>query len=297
MIDSAETPPDTLWHYTDFKGLQGILKGTLWASSVAFLNDSQEFSYALNVAQEVLAEDDVRSEITAVYSSNLDKVAETLDDIFALEGGTSVFASSLSTKFDDLSQWRAYGGAGPSMSVGFNAPRLKAVAADVGFELVRVEYDREEIAEAFRAMLRRYYGTGGHGSPKTKPRAFQPVDFTIEVLIPLLDLAAKAKDASFQAECEWRLVSRLGVPTKVKPTLPVQFRQSGSLVVPYVEIPLQRDSAIPASGSHSGKSVIRSVVIGPSPHPKRLKYAVEQMLKSKAEVVEVESSAVPFRNW
>ena len=297
MTNHADKPPETLWHYTDFKGLQGILNGNLWASSIAFLNDSQEFSYAINVAREVLTEDDMESEIKGIYDSSLDTAAEMLNDIFALEDGTNVFASSFSAKADDLSQWRAYGGTGPSMSIGFSASRLRTVAAGVGFELVRVEYDREEIAATFRTILRNYYRSMAHCSSGTKPHALRPIEFTLNVVIPLIELAGRSKDASFLTEEEWRLVAKFDPPTTSKPKLPFKFRQSGSLVVPYVEIPLQQDRAIPAAEGRPSHSVINSVVIGPSPHPKQLKHAVEQMVKNKAEHIEVESSQVPFRNW
>ena len=273
------------------------MNGNLWASSVAFLNDSQEFSYAINVAREVLTEDDMEAEIKSSYDTSLDTAAEMLNDIFALEDGTNVFASSFSTKLDDLSQWRAYGGTGPSMSIGFSASRLKTVAASVGFELVRVEYDREEIAAEFRTILRNYYRSVAHCSSGTKPHALRQIEFSMNVVIPLVELAARSKDASFMAEEEWRLVGKFGPPTTSKPKLPFQFRQSGSLVVPYVEIPLQRDGAIPVSEGRPGQSVINTVVIGPTPHPKQLKHAVEQMVNDKAEHIEVDISQVPFRNW
>ncbi len=34
-------PGQLLWHFTDFAGLDGIVKGTIWASSLVYVNDSR----------------------------------------------------------------------------------------------------------------------------------------------------------------------------------------------------------------------------------------------------------------
>ncbi len=54
-LNTSALPPDALlWHYTDFKGLNGILAGTIWASSVMYLNDTREYIHGLEIALEVL---------------------------------------------------------------------------------------------------------------------------------------------------------------------------------------------------------------------------------------------------
>jgi hypothetical protein len=50
-------PGRLLWHYTDFAGLNGIVNGTMWASNLRFLNDTQEFRYAVEIAMKVLSEE------------------------------------------------------------------------------------------------------------------------------------------------------------------------------------------------------------------------------------------------
>src|SRR5919205_581849 len=47
--------PDHLWHYTSVAGVKGLLsEGKLWFSTAAFLNDSTELSYAVDIADEVI---------------------------------------------------------------------------------------------------------------------------------------------------------------------------------------------------------------------------------------------------
>ena len=46
--------PD-IWHYTDWAGLNGILKSKqLWASHILYLNDSNEMSHAIKRFKEII---------------------------------------------------------------------------------------------------------------------------------------------------------------------------------------------------------------------------------------------------
>jgi hypothetical protein len=47
---TSRTAGKRVSHYTGFQGLEGILNGRIWASSMAYLNDTQEFSHGLGVA-------------------------------------------------------------------------------------------------------------------------------------------------------------------------------------------------------------------------------------------------------
>jgi hypothetical protein len=286
-----------LWHYTNFAGLQGILNGTLWASSMAFLNDTQEFEYAINIALKVLDEDIVAAETAGGPNFRLDSAVEVLNRILRAEGGADVFVSSFSTKYDDLSQWRAYGGIGPSFAIGFNSSRLRAVAAAAHFHLVKVKYDRDGIEESFRAILHSYYGSRTESPSVKDARLFQVVEFTTHIVGPLLDLAARSKDVSFEAEDEWRLVHRMAPASKRSARPPLQFRQAGSLVIPYLEIPLHSRSSGVSVQVSAAKSIFNSITVGPTPHPEKIKSAVSRMVEIKGLTLDVESSAVPFRNW
>ena len=283
MPDTTDAGPRTLWHYTDFRGLQGILEGKLWASSVAFLNDTREFQYALDVMKELLTEDADEGEASRYEPQG--PLGDVIHGSLLGYDGADVYVSSFSENKDDLSQWRAYGGGGgPAVAIGFNYSRLKLIASGNGCELYRVEYDREIVEAECRNILHSLAARAGQSPPATtNPELFRAVSFTAHVVGPLFSLAARSKDASFQGEKEWRLVWR-----GRKPKSGVLFRQSRSLIVPYVEIPITTANVA---------SVFDGVVVGPTPHPQKLLYAVERMVQAKGLSVQVESSSVPFRNW
>src|SRR5882757_5678072 len=100
----ASTTPDPLiWHYTGFEGLHGILKDkAMWASSLAYLNDAQEFKHTIAVAGPLIT--------TAFSGHPLFSAEPALDFVRRVMTSVSkIYVSSFSTKRDDLSQWRAYG--------------------------------------------------------------------------------------------------------------------------------------------------------------------------------------------
>jgi hypothetical protein len=137
----ALEPGALLWHYTNFPGLKGILEGTFWASSLPYLNDTEEFRYGLNVALEVLQTQlTVRlRELSPAGGAIYDEVASFFLDRYRPR---DVFVASLSTEKDDLSQWRGYGGVGPSFSIGFDPRGLERRADETLFALDEVQYGK-----------------------------------------------------------------------------------------------------------------------------------------------------------
>ena len=291
-------PRELLWHYTGFKGLEGILNGTIWASSAFFLNDVQEFRYAVDIAMEVLQQE------RAEHPGEFDEAALSIIDFFRGVDGKSSFVTSFSKKGDDLSQWRGYGGGGPSFAIGFDPRQLSAKAGESKFDLVRVVYGRAALEEAFRADLHRLrenfqrFVELPEEDAESDPLRYTTLGF--EIIAALMPLAAQCKHESFENEDEWRLVRRIAVIDR-PPRLPLKFRVSGSLVVPYVEIPLheplQENSATKQGPRLRVESPVVAINIGPSPHPDALEHAIGEMAALKGLSLKVGRSTTPFRNW
>lgn len=100
---------DTVWHYTDARGLIGIVEhNTLWATSTTTLNDPMELLYGLGILREAQY---------MLFGSNdtahLDEARrKQLDDLVVQYVNrlttTGVFVLCASTFNDSLSNWRAY---------------------------------------------------------------------------------------------------------------------------------------------------------------------------------------------
>jgi hypothetical protein len=294
---SATLPAGSLlWHYTrDFHGLKGIVGGDLWASSLRYLNDTEEFQYGARLAFDTLRSLLVENEYTRALMLRVIKsllINFTPDDAFSV---------SFSTEEDDLSQWRAYSSGGPSFSVGFDPHSLELHAAGYGFQLHKVIYDKDLIAADVTKELQ-------HEAQEINDLLGADVDQTPEdfatrhggqLIGRVLLLAPRYKHPKFEAENEWRLIRWMPVLFQ-PPRLWRRYRLSGSLVVPYIAMPLHslpRQRLVYEDGNNV-QSPMRAVTVGPSPHMDHLKYAVEDMVsRNGLALIDVRQSSIPFRNW
>ena len=54
----SDIPQETLYHYTSFKGLLGIVdSGVLWASDVRYMNDSAEMKHTVDLIGRILPDE------------------------------------------------------------------------------------------------------------------------------------------------------------------------------------------------------------------------------------------------
>lgn len=287
-----------LWHYTrDFTGLRGILRGEIWASSLPCLNDTEEFQYGVRVALDALREIFDRNE-------HMDELWKLLARVLLVNyKAYDVFSISFSTEGDDLSQWRAYSGAGPSFSIGFNPQKLELHANGYLFQLHEVKYDKKLIAEDVKSDLQDEVARLNE-AVRASGTSISPADFAHReagagLVGQLLQMAPRYKHPKFSAEKEWRLVRFMPVLSQ-PPRLPRQYRLNGTLIAPYVALPLHtplEEKDVLGAGD-AIVSPLTAVKVGPSPHPDELKYAVGDMTaRMGLQLVDVTSSEVPFRNW
>jgi len=299
FASSSFKPGELLWHYTDFKGMEGILAGNIWASSLPYLNDMAEFRYGAEVAMEVLTRElqCASGESSQYFAELTNRVAKTLKERYK---PADVFVASFSSEKDDLSQWRAYGGNGPSFSLGFDPRRLEDAAAKHLFGLHQVKYDdahiREDVYAELQDLIEEVKASAEDESSDTA-RTFASF-WAPNVLGRLIFLAPRYKHPKFDAEKEWRLIRRQPL-LGGGPILKHHFRRSGSLVVPYVELPLHVCKPSPEGwGSELTDSALAAVVVGPSPHPEEVVFAVSEMIARMGfGNVEICRTEVPFRNW
>ena len=118
--------PKTLYHYTDQNGFLGIIQNKeLWATKIQFLNDSSEYTIALNILKDYIENIDpekVTEPITIegkyISLDDYKEIASTLIEKRINE--TSIYVCSFSEHPDLLSQWRGYSKSSGGYSVGFS---------------------------------------------------------------------------------------------------------------------------------------------------------------------------------
>lgn len=279
--DQAE--PELLYHYTTLDGLLGIIRdGELWATQIQYLNDTSEFEAGPRTAVNQMIEEFGREG----ESSN---AIEKYSPLVALSGRRVYVASFSATENgDDLSQWRAYGGPHSGFSLGFSPNYLKLICE----HLVNLEGSALWAGKEIKPLIQCSYYTKDDDNDLAEIR--RNIGYFAEYLkidplpteFKFAQYSAGLKDKSFRAEEEWRitLIRKNDTTSDL-----IRFRRSGSLIVPYVRIPLRWD------GQHIE---INRMVVGPTPHKEKAKEAAEMLLRSCGVTFkEIVESKVPYRNW
>jgi len=117
-----EPPPPVIYHYTDDKGLKGILEnGCLWLTDIRSLNDPSELSHGLTMAADIIEK--AAANGPAPYRT----FAEMFGNAMRRRHGEIAhnFVCCFSKTGDELGQWRAYANDGHGFAIGFNTNLLE----------------------------------------------------------------------------------------------------------------------------------------------------------------------------
>jgi hypothetical protein len=121
LANVSDAPTDPLYHYTDAAGLLGIVKNQeIWFSNIFHLNDSDELSYGLGMALDILHKisNDSNNRFLTGFCQIFERfITHKYGNIFGF------YVASFSRAKDDLGQWRAYAADGKGFALGL-APRL-----------------------------------------------------------------------------------------------------------------------------------------------------------------------------
>ena len=239
----SREPKETLYHYTTFKGLFGIVESrSLWASDIRYMNDAAEFRHTVDL---------VRKEIKRRINNKADNVQ--LLNAFAdwlsrkLTNGHLLFACSFRENGNLLSQWRGYSSIGKGVSLGFNPDLLSKLAKQQGFKIARCIYNPEEQAVLIAKLVNALEELAVELQGLDYEQLFDRIEADV------LTITAILKHPSFQEESEWRVIS----PSYSEQSCPnVKFREGTSVIVPYLAFEL----------SHEEKLPLQHVFLGPSPN-------------------------------
>ncbi|MEL6300268.1 MAG: DUF2971 domain-containing protein [Pseudomonadota bacterium] len=267
FVGSPFGPVDdpTLYHYTDGAGLLGILKSkSIWASGAVFLNDISEAIQAGRAIENYTQQAELDERCKALIEFGLG-YAGFRGTFPVSHRHIDLFVAAFSRGPGNLHLWKSYaGGIGGSYAIGFRSSYLKACGSALGFDLAPVKYEEPAQLELLKPILHKYLATieqvvpaelniesnySQAGLKQFSPEAQDAVKTFAE---DVRAVAPQCKDRIFEQEEETRMVLRTGENLNE-----VEFRASGSGIIPYVPIPL-----IDPEGNEFH---IQNVVVGPSP--------------------------------
>lgn len=342
-------PGGLLYHYTSIDGFLGILDSDcIRATHIRYLNDSREFVDAFEhmgglVDHLVIEFDRCKADLSRALEGAGDRFSgefERLRD--SLRAGLGEFLHSINSPLsgrsgayivsftddpalesnaggepgDRLSQWRAYGGSGRGVSLGFDFNALHGERPGESWRiggciayLLNCLYKQSEKRVALKSVadlvipsIRRFWETAESTAANRQEHEASFAEFRRSALLGWVINASTFKDPAFSDEKEWRVVI-LGPGTKLPKSRrrgadsPVRFRSGPMGVTPYLQFPL---------GLSSPSSPLRRIVVGPNPHMEESVKAMEMILESQSmklkseghpEGIEVAPSRIPYRNW
>ncbi len=268
-----------LYHYTSRAGLLGMFNSkSIWFTDMLYMNDSEEFHYAVEVVKRI---------IQCNFDDNLTSALNNQTHLKSKH----LYTFSLSERKDVLSQWRGYclnGG----YSISFNKEDLTKLTELDYLRFQKCIYKKEEIEalvlkdivtispEAYRKMTEDYKAK----SQSAKVLSRMPYEIALRAynVLPFI------KHPSFEEEQEWRFVTDTtkDPETNLRFTNEVKFRVGKNLIIPYLNIPI-------GSQTQNEPFSVDEIIVSPTPLPE-LSLKVCEKIFPKAKVV---LSEIPYRNW
>lgn len=284
----------TLYHYTDGRGLKGILETqTIWFTDYRHMNDPSELLHGIDMAKDV-------ARIAANGADGRVRLfLETLSDMFSPRNFSSnfeFFIASFSRDRDDLGQWRAYADNGRGYAIGF-APHIFAiedkrdrepnenvvvgpVRYDINEVCARHEVAVERVASIF---LNAVEANADLVSDQRVRFPFMQNMARAVIASPLIWNCLTTKHPAYAHEREVRLIL-LGLTERLATYITTRLR--GSEIVPYVI------HQLPVKKPHS----LAGIVVGPAA-PIDAERTVRTLLRSLgySPDLPVSRSDIPYR--
>lgn len=284
----SDIPVETLYHYTSFKGLLGIVdSGVLWASDVRYMNDSAEMKHTADLIRA-----DIVDRIAGGHR-NPKLLNQFMDWVSCrITQGHMLFGASFRSNGNLLSQWRSYSSLGKGVSIGFNPEHILQCAKSQSFQVGKCIYEPTRqarlIAQVVDAVeiLAEEHGENDDLSQRAPSQSYYGAFEKIES--DLLRIAVILKHPSFQEEEEWRIVSPIITDYL---TSPVLFREGTSMLVPYFEFDLRFHQ--------SESTVLEHLFLGPTPNinlsmNSLTLYLAKRGLRPRRDISYCQ---IPYRQW
>lgn len=300
-IPVAQPSRPPLYHYSDAGGFLGMLTSrSLWFSHIKYLNDSDEWFYALRLFEQVLQEYNGFRNLRNPY----DYVKET-------HSLHNHFTFSFSEQKDLLSQWRGYCPNG-GYSFCIDDWHLDQMVLEHELVFEPCIYDEEEQKDFIRTRIigvtPDYLAQRRKEDIELRAKGIHlrsDVDRTTyeisQGMIAKFKLLCLIKHPSFKEEREWRMIVGVGDNSKFRNL--IKLRTSRNMLIPYLDL------SIPAVVDALDESMpdiprryrwkINEVVVGPHPHQELAIAACKLVIPPYIWNYPgaVTSSAIPYVNW
>lgn len=202
--------PHKLYHYTNNKGLDGIIKSKkMRFTDYRYFNDPTEIAYGKGIIKEILNEVDITQIYPGIFKENIDLVFNAFDEYY------KIYVACFSKTIDKLNLWRYYANNGCGFAIEFNEKFINinnSPDINVGQPIIsKVTYNKEKAKSEIAEYIRKYkeildYAKRDINEANTSKFDSFLYDFD-KILISYLILQLPfLKDESFSDEDEVRII-------------------------------------------------------------------------------------------
>jgi hypothetical protein len=233
-----------LYHYCPTQSFHSIIKNeSVWLTSLSLSNDAMEGHLARKLFLTMIQ----GNEHTSVERTQLEKVIKIFEE--KIDG----LGFCLSSKYDQLSQWRGYGDDGKGFCIGFDREDLEKNinslrrSHDNDVFLMEVLYKHEDHQSLIFDVLKFLKENLLRDNIGMVNKQHKPATVN-EIVLKLARALYQIKSQAFEEESEFRLFTFYENSDN-----DIQFKPSGNLLTPYWELMLERVD----------KKSVGKVVLGP----------------------------------
>lgn len=275
--------PEYLYHYTSISGVEGILKSKgVWASELHFLNDSREWTHAIEMAERQVIR------LLDGHGGDRQRYQLLTECVNLLDAARSVCVFSMSQRPNQLSQWRAYCPSDGGYAIRFRTVHLLPQFSAQGFALRRCIYKEKEQEDQIRPVI----------GPMVEWLASLPKSegaLSTSQLLKIGEMIAKLrssipdriaavapmlKHSDFEEEAEWRAIKVETFGT-VEPEMGYHLR--GPVAIPHYTLRLD---AVP------GEFPITEITVGPGPHQDLARRGLDVLLRDARVRISVSQTSL-----
>jgi hypothetical protein len=283
--------PPFIYHYTDDKGLRGILEtGTIWLTDIFALNDPTELRHGIEHAIARIAE--LAGTGAPEFKLFARRFAKIRDG--GIERSAHYFVACLSKRGDDLGQWRAYADDGKGFALGFEGNRFehgfatpsgKPAPNNSTFPVTYDDSQLRELQEKILGILPEYVSAPrGRGLSDAAVNAYiKHLSVCFSVLVFWVSLYFK--HPAYMNEAEYRF---LQIQRGDRPAEGVKSRSRPHGLVRYVEYDWKQFAP----------GALKEIIIGPAADRRKSETFARDCLRLfgiDEASVDVRFSSIPYR--
>jgi hypothetical protein len=201
---NAKPRPRIIYHYTDAKGLKGILEsGALWLTDIRNLNDPSELKHGFYHTVKIL--DRMAAEGSSPEIKQFAQRFRFFSSDNRLINAAHFFITCFSVAGDDLGQWRAYADNGRGFALAFDTLLLEdafdkaAKSATCGPQTFRLIYSHRKAVRLHAQII-------NEKLPIISPRDASPRDVLLPTLLECVTAALFFKHKAYRNEAEYRFL-------------------------------------------------------------------------------------------